>query len=67
MSAKRPTSFYSRELPGVVSLRDRLDASKKARNRQNEMLVARIKGVAAQPSTPETDADPRNPAGGQEQ
>lgn len=31
------------------------------RKRHNAMLVDRIRGVAAQPATPETDADPRNP------
>lgn len=27
----------------------------------NDMLIARIKGLPAQPATPETDADPTNP------
>lgn len=27
----------------------------------NERILARLRGVAAQPGTPETDADPRNP------
>ena len=27
----------------------------------NEMVLDRIRGVPASPSTPETDADPRNP------
>jgi predicted amidophosphoribosyltransferase len=27
----------------------------------NDMLIARIKGVKPQPGTPETEADPRNP------
>lgn len=31
------------------------------RKMHNGMLVDRIKGVAAQPGTPETDADPLNP------
>lgn len=28
----------------------------------NDMLIARIKGQKAMPGTPETDADPHNPA-----
>jgi hypothetical protein len=32
-----------------------------ARKRHNQMIVDRINGVPAQPATPESDADPRNP------
>lgn len=36
-------------------------AAEAARNKDNAMLVDRIKGIAATPGTPETDADPHNP------
>lgn len=31
------------------------------REQHNQMLVDRVRGVPARPSTPETDVDPRNP------
>jgi hypothetical protein len=31
------------------------------RNKHNRDIIERIRGVPAQPATPETDADPRNP------
>lgn len=36
-------------------------AKSDAAAKHNQMMVDRIKGVQAQPSTPETDNDPRNP------
>jgi hypothetical protein len=40
---------------------DILTARNKQRAQQNQKLVDRIKGIPAQPSTEESDADPQNP------
>lgn len=36
-------------------------AERDARAAHNDRIVSRMNGVQAQPGTPDTDADPRNP------